>query len=181
LDPPPPWTAADHHEPDLWPTVDDHDVDLNAIVGPTWVDETGRRVRERLLDVQGEPMIGHGDWYTGNLRWVANRLLSVWDWDSIIVATEPVIAGLAAAVYPVTSAGHESTIEESEQFLRAYADARGRTFSKDDLEVAWAAGLWNRVFDAKKQYAVEGSIKSLDENEARDRLGRAGLLSGSGS
>jgi hypothetical protein len=121
-------------------------------------------------------MIGHGDWYTGNLRWVANHLLSVWDWDSVIVATEAVIAGLAAAVYPVTSAGNESTVEESEQFLRAYAGARGRTFSKDDLEVAWAAGLWNRVFDAKKQYAVEGSIKSLDEKEARARLERAGLL-----
>jgi aminoglycoside phosphotransferase (APT) family kinase protein len=121
-------------------------------------------------------MIGHGDWHTGNLRWAANRLLSVWDWDSVIAATEPVIAGLTAAVYPVTSAGNESTVEESDQFLRAYEEARGRTLSKDELEVAWAAGLWNRVFDAKKQSAVHGSIRSLNEIEARDRVGRARLL-----
>jgi|HubBroStandDraft_2_1064218.scaffolds.fasta_scaffold115376_2 hypothetical protein len=32
--------------------------------------------------------------------------------------------------------------------------ARGRSFSDEELGKAWAAGLWNRSFDAKKQFSA---------------------------
>ncbi len=51
--------------------------------------------------------------------------------------------------------------------LDAYQDARG-PFSDDELAEAWAAGLWNRSFDAKKQ-STEGGPKSLTEADAVER------------
>ena len=84
---------------------------------------------------------------------------------------EPAIAGLAAAVYPANDAGTEATVEESEAFLDAYQDARG-PFSDDEVAEAWAAGLWNRSFDAKEQSATEGEPKSLTEAEAVERRNR---------
>jgi hypothetical protein len=41
--------------------------------------------------------------------------------------------------------------------------------------VAWAAGLWNRSFDAKKQFSTEGKVESLTEGESLERQRRAGV------
>ena len=49
-----------------------------------------------------------------------------------------------------------------------------RSFSADELERSWAAGVWTRAYDAKFQHAVGQPITSLSENEARERLGRTG-------
>ena len=174
LDPAPPWTWPDHGTGELWPWPDDCDVDLNAVGGPGWIDKAGRATRDRLRQYTGERVVGHGDWYTANLRWAGNRLLAAYDWDSVIVSPEPVVAGLAAAVFPTTRVGTEASVEETDAFLAAYSSARARAFSSDELEVAWAAGLWNRSFDAKKQVAIEGRPRSLTESEAFERRKRAG-------
>ncbi len=168
LDPQPPWTAPDLGSSELWPAPDDRDVDLNAAGGPGWIDEAGWAGRNRLGASSSPLVVGHGDWHTGNLRWRGDDLYAVWDWDSVIAASEPAIAGLASAVYPTNDAGSEATVEESESFLDAYQGARG-AFGADQLAEAWAAGLWNRSFDAKKQSATEGGPKSLTEAEAIER------------
>jgi hypothetical protein len=175
LEPAMSWTHPGAATSGLWPTPDDLDVDLNQIRGPAWIDEMGQDARSRLLESDSPSVIGHGDWYTGNLRWHGVALYVAWDWDSVIAASEPIVAGLAAAVYPAKSAGTEATVEESEEFLDDYEGARGRPFTVAEREEAWAAGLWNRSFDAKKQVASGGRPLSLTESEARDRSRRAGL------
>jgi hypothetical protein len=102
-------------------------------------------------------------------------LLAAFDWDSAIAAPESVIVGLAAAVYPATFAGTEASIDETQDFLDAYMSARARSFSDEELEQAWAAGLWNRSFDAKKQFSTEGKVESLTEGESLERQRRAGV------
>jgi hypothetical protein len=171
LDPPPPWTAPDFGAEALWRARDDRGLDLNSFDGPAWIDEAGLAAKSRLGMSRSPLIVGHADWYTGNLRWRGDDLHAVWDWDSVIAASEPVIAGLAAAVYPTTCAGTEATIEESEAFLDAYQEVRG-SFSEDEVADAWAAGLWNRSFDAKKQLVSEGKPKSLTETEAVERQRR---------
>ena len=106
----------------------------------------------------------------GDLRWHGNRLLAAYDWDSFVADSEPVIAGLAAAIYPALA-----TVIETRDFLDAYVAARGRTFSPGELQLCWAAGVWTRAFDAKKQYAAGQPVISLTEDEARERLHQAGL------
>ena len=75
-----------------------------------------------------------------------------------------------------TDHAHElATVEESERFLTAYCKARGREFSADEFERAWAAGVWTRAYDAKYQHAAGAAVTSLSESEARVRLCRAGI------
>ncbi len=175
LEPPPPWTYPALADSALWPPPDDCDVDLNEVTGPAWLDRAGTAARARLAAVVSPTVVGHADWYTGNLRWVGERLRTVWDWDSVIAAPEPILVGLASAVYPANEPGTEATVEESEAFLDAYESARGRAFTDDEREQAWAAGLWNRSFDAKEQFAIDGASKSFTESEATERQRRAGL------
>ena len=170
LAPAPAWTAWNHDEGGLWPWPDDQDVDLNQVSGPDWIDAAGQAARQRLREGRDQAVIGHGDWFTDNLRWRGNRLLVAYDWDSVIADSEPVIAGLAAAIYPAVA-----TVPETRDFLAAYAAARGRPFSPAELQRCWAAGVWTRAFDAKKQHAAEQPVVSLTEDEARERLHQAGL------
>ena len=90
-------------------------------------------------------MIGHCDWLAGNLRWSGDNLLVVHDWDSMAADSEAVLVGFAAALYSTVSADELATVEETERFLEAYADVRGRQFSADELQRSWAAGVWTRA------------------------------------
>lgn len=172
LDPAPSWAAWNHADNGLWPVPEDADLNLNNVVGPHWIEDAGHHARDRLRAGGSEAVIGHCDWLAGNLRWSGGALLVVHDWDSMVADSEAVLAGFAAALFSTVSADELATVAETEQFLAAYCQARGREFTPADLERSWAAGLWTRAYDAKCQHAAGTPITSLSENEARERLRR---------
>jgi hypothetical protein len=175
LDPAPSWAAWNHAGDGLWPCPEeDPDVNLNEVAGAQWIDDAGRRARDRLRASGAEAVIGHCDWLAGNLRWSGDTLLVVHDWDSVTADSEAVLVGFAAALYATVSVDELATVEDTERFLVAYCQARGRELSADELQRAWAAGVWTRAYDAKYQHTVGQPITSLSENEARDRLRRTG-------
>jgi hypothetical protein len=174
LDPAPSWAAWNHAGNGLWPGSEDSDLNLNEAAGAEWIDDAGRRAGNRLRASESEAVIGHCDWLAGNLRWSGDTLLVVHDWDSVTAESEAVLVGFAAALYSTVSADKLATVEDTERFLVAYCDARGRQFDADELQRAWAAGVWTRAYDAKYQHAAGQPITSLSEDEARERLRRAG-------
>ena len=169
LAPAPSWADWNHTGPGLWPRPEDSDVNLNEVAGPEWIDEVGRQARDRLRAGDSNAVIGHCDWLAGNLRWSGNELLVVHDWDSMTVDSEAVLVGFAAALYSTVSPRELATVEDTERFLVAYCQARGREFSAEELARSWAAGVWTRAYDAKYQHAVGQPITSLSEDEARER------------
>jgi hypothetical protein len=175
LDPPPSWAAWNHAGAGLWPHPGDSDVNLNEVAGPAWIDDTGRRARDRLRAGASEAVIGHCDWLAANLRWNGDKLLVVHDWDSVTADGEAVLVGFAAALYSTASVKELANVEDTERFLVAYRDAHGRELSADELGRSWAAGVWTRAYDAKYQHAVGQPVLSLTENAARERLRRAGI------
>ena len=174
LDPSPSWAAWNHAGPGLWPCPEGRDIDLSAVPGPAWIDDVGRRARDRLRAGPSDTVIGHCDWLAGNLRWNGDTLLVVHDWDSATADSEAVLVGLAAALYSTARADELATVEETERFLAAFCQARGRELSADELERSWAAGCWTRAYDAKYQHAAGQPLRSLTEKQARERLRRAG-------
>jgi hypothetical protein len=175
LDPAPSWAAWNHAGTGLWPRPEDIDIDLNSVPGPDWIDRAGHCARDRLRTGASEAVIGHSDWLAGNLRWRDDELLVVHDWDSTAADSEDVLAGFAAALYSTVSEKELATVEDTERFLDGYGDARGRALSPAQLQRSWAAGVWTRAFDAKAQHAAGQPVVSLTENEARERLRRAGI------
>ncbi len=177
LEPAPSWAAWNHAEDGLWPCPENHEINLNEVAGPEWIDDAGRRARDRLRAGESPAVIGHCDWLAGNLRWSGDALLVVHDWDSMAVDSEAVLAGFAAALYSTGSVDKLATVQDTERFLDAYCHARGRAFSADERARSWAAGVWTRAYDAKYQHAVGQPITSLSETEARERLRRSGTNS----
>jgi len=175
LHPSPAWADWDDlKRRELWPEPDDRPVDLNGLP-VTWVDAVAAAVREWLLQRSAPAVVGHLDWYSANVGWRDRRLVAVFDWDSIGAQPEPAIAGSAAAVWPTADdPGEGATVEQSQQFLTAYANTR--SWSDIDLTTAWAAGLWVRCFDAKKATAAGNDPETvITKSEARQRLRLAGL------
>ena len=84
------------------------------------------------------------------------------DWDSVIAQPEPAIVGLAAAVWPAAGApGQAATVAQSADFIASYQAAAGRPWTGQETRDAWAAGLWVRLFNAKKD-AADGGGPQLD-------------------
>jgi hypothetical protein len=70
LAPSPAWVGWDHATEKLWPAPDDRESDLNEHPGDRWLDEIGAAARRQLLALNRPAVIGHGDWYSQNLRWI---------------------------------------------------------------------------------------------------------------
>jgi hypothetical protein len=180
LAPSPPWAGWDHPGSRLWPDRDDRGRDLNGCPGPGWVDDAARGVRERLSASAAPARVGHGDWESQNIRWTGGRPLAVHDWDSVIAQPETAIVGLAAAVWPAAGApGEAATVAQSADFIACYQQAAGRPWTEREVRDAWAAGLWVRLFNAKKD-AADGGGPQLDRlaGEISDRLALAALGKG---
>jgi Ser/Thr protein kinase RdoA (MazF antagonist) len=177
LAPPPPWAAWDHPGARLWPDRDDQGRDLNHTRGPAWVDTAAAQVRQRLRTCSGQARAGHGDWESQNIRWADGRPHAVHDWDSVIAQPEVAIAGLASAVWPATGhPGEAATIQQSAGFLAHYQAATGQHWDPQQTQHAWAAGLWVRLFNAKKDAAAGGGPQLGPlASQITERLARAGL------
>ncbi|HEY3872975.1 MAG TPA: phosphotransferase [Actinocrinis sp.] len=176
LAPSPSWTAWDHAEPGLWPRPEEADVDLNAHLEPRWLDRVAAAVREHLRGYRADPVIGHGDWHPDNLCWQGPQLTAVHDWDSVICQPEAAIAGMGAVSFlgidkPDVLAG----VEDSSAFIEAYQHAQGRRWTPEDHAASWAAGLWQRAFDAKVRPLGGDPEQGLARDEAAARLRLAGL------
>ena len=171
LQPPLPWVFWDHEQPGIWPIPDERHIDLNAQPGPVWLDNAAQRARQRLMRCDLPPVAGHVDWYPGNLRWDDHHLYVAHDWDSIVARPEAAIAGVAAACF-LSTMSYAPTVAETDAFLEAYARARGYPWSADEHEICWAAGLWLRTYDAKKELVLHADHTLLNrlEAEADERL-----------
>jgi Ser/Thr protein kinase RdoA (MazF antagonist) len=177
LTPSPPWTGWDHPGSEVWPDRDDDGRNLNEVSGPAWVDQAARLVRRQMRTCDAPDQIGHGDWESQNIQWQDGKVRAVHDWDSVIAQPEVAIVGLAAAVWPAAGGpGEAASIAQTADFLHAYQAAAGATWTTRDVQLAWTAGLWVRLFNAKKD-AAQGGGPQLDHlaAEIRQRLARAGL------
>ncbi len=161
----------DHPGSSLWPSARDAGGDLNEFNEPTWIDDYATLVRTKLTRTTLAVVVGHGDWWSENIRWQDGRVLAVDDWDSLVVLPEAAIVGVGAALF----ADGASTIEESEQFLDAYIHASGRRWSSEEMQVAWGSGLWARLFDARKNTTWGSTIPAELAGEVEARALRSGI------
>jgi hypothetical protein len=177
LAPSPPWNGWDHDGPELWPDLDDEGHNLNRVDGPAWVDTAAAAVRRLLRDHSAPARVGHGDWESQNIRWLGGDVIAVHDWDSVIAQPEAAIVGFASAVWAAQGRPDEaSSVDQSAAFIDAYEQAAGVHWTQPARQAAWAAGLWVRLFNAKKEAAAGGGPQ-CDRlcGELARRLERAGL------
>jgi Phosphotransferase enzyme family len=172
--PNPRWVRWDHTDPGLWPAIGFLDErDQSAV--PAYVVDTAKRARERMLAADLPRVLGHADFEAQNLRWHDSRVWTVHDWDSLAWQPEAALVGAASTVFPKTGPAALPPIESSEAFFAAYQNLRGRRFTAQEQEIAWAASLWPAAHDLRWEALQDDPPASTDavRAQAAERLRRA--------
>ena len=172
--PNPPWVRWDHTDAGLWPAMDFLDNHDQSGV-PGHVVEAAERARKRLLAASLPRVLGHADFEAQNLRWHGREVWAVHDWDSLAWQPEAALVGAASGAFARDGPPALAPLESSEAFLTAYQEVRGRLFTAEELEVAWAASVWMAAYNAMEMALLGGAPLSADalRTQAAERLRRA--------
>lgn len=172
--PNPRWVRWDHEGPGLWPAIAFPDGRDPSTV-PTYVVETAERARTRILASDLPCVLGHADFEAQNLRWHDGQVWAVHDWDSLAWQPEAALVGAACGAFTSASPPTLSPVGSSSVFLAAYQDLRGRQFTVQEQEVAWAASLWPAAHNARWEALHGDAPECLDavRAQATERLRRA--------
>jgi hypothetical protein len=146
--PNPRWVRWDHTNSGLWPAIEFLDAQDQSLV-PDYVVDTARRVRKRLLAAGLPCVLGHADFEAQNLRWHDGHVWAVHDWDSLAWQPEAALVGAASGAFPKTGPATLPPIDSSAAFFVAYQEVRGRRFTEEEQEIAWAASLWPAAHDVR--------------------------------
>lgn len=170
--------AWNRYENGPWPTPHDTIFDFTRTpVEFRWLDQLATEASAQILEHRGSDVVlGHGDWYGGNLLVRNGEVSATYDWD-LIADTEAVIAGMAAACYAAssTAGGGLSTPDEVAAFLTDYHQLR--PFSVDEQRAAAGAATWILCFNARCGVSMldgepaPGSAISLLREHHADYLG----------
>ncbi len=177
--PNPRWARWDHTDSGLWPAIGFLDErDQSAV--PVHVAEAADRSRKRLLAADLPCVLGHADFEAQNLRWRDGDVWVVHDWDSLAWQPEAALVGAASGAFSSASPTTLAPIESSAAFLAAYQELRGRRFTAEEQEIAWAASLWPAAHNARWEALHGDPPVSCDavRAQAAQRLRRANVSSG---
>ncbi|WP_329045341.1 phosphotransferase [Amycolatopsis sp. NBC_01488] len=171
--PNPRWARWDHRDPGLWPAIGFLDERDQGVV-PAYVVAAAVRARARLLVADLPCVLGHADFEAQNLRW-HDDVWAVHDWDSLAWQPEAALVGAASGTFAGDSPSTLAPIESSAAFLVTYQDLRGRRFTAQEREIAWAASLWPALHNARWE-ALHGDPPVCGDAvraQAAERLRRA--------
>lgn len=149
--PSPHWLGWDHEGTGPWPPIHELDSRDQSVV-PAFVVSTANKATSRLRESRHHRRtLGHADFEAQNLRWHGRELHAVYDWDSLAWMPEPVLVGSASGVFASAEVPTLAPLESSAAFIETYQATRGRRFSPDELELAWAASLWTTTHNARAE------------------------------
>lgn len=149
-----------------------------AAAVPAWLEDATRRVQAKLAGCDLPPVLGHADWEAQNMRWRHGEAHAVHDWDGLAWLPEAAIAGSAAGIFASHGRPALAPLESSEAFLQAYESERerGARFSPYEMEIAWAASIWEALHNARDELIYNRPKLSYEQLKAQrvERLARAG-------
>jgi len=145
--------------------------------GASWIDELAEAGKELRDAHQGQPVIAHTDWSARNVRLGRDRVLAVYDWDSLALVPETSAVGQAAATWSAFGEVVEPIAPSAQQiaeFVRHYETSRGRTFTIEQRRAVGGAALWVLAYTARCEHAIDDG--SGGHRRARPRLEADGRL-----
>lgn len=173
--PPPAWLRYDHRAARrLWPPVtsalgDPEDFRHELPAGLTRYAEAAR---ERLLAARLRAVVGHGGLSGVHVRWLDGAggasVAVVHGWEELAARPEAVLVGsLAASFNELPDQPRIAPVVDGKRVLAAYQAARGRAFTEDEVEVAWAASAWVACYTAAMEH-VQGAAGQVTHQVMTD-------------
>jgi hypothetical protein len=161
-------------EGELWPTPHDRRFDFEGTsAGAEWIDSLARQARqirdEEALDV----VVAHSDWRVEHVRMEGGVLTAVYDWDSVMLMTEPQAVGSGAHAFTMNWATGDTvmpSLEELRAFVTDYEEARGRAFSDGERRSAFGSLVYSLAYNARCGHSDK--LTDFGRKPPRPELGR---------
>jgi Phosphotransferase enzyme family len=169
---PPAWVD---YQAGPWPVPHDPVFDFTVTpAGFEWLDRLARAAADALVPRREPQVIGHSDWYCGNLRFVGDQLTAAYDWDSLTAHAEPILAGVAAGAHTDGSAHGAAapTPDEVAAFLADHDQQRERPFTGAEQAAAAAAATWVMAYNARCQLHLQTIGRPAGEGSFLEMLAR---------
>jgi hypothetical protein len=144
----------------LWPTPHSKLFDFAATAkGAEWIDDVAQRARERMSPA-GNLVIGHADWRAEHVRFLADKPVLAFDWDSLCREREPALIGAVAhgfcADWSQGDNRQAPSLDEARAFVRDYERARGNMFSAEERRLCSACLAYASAYTARCVHAGGG-------------------------
>jgi hypothetical protein len=146
--------------------------------GAEWIDDIARRAKVLRDEDKSSPVVAHTDWSARNVRFDDDRLLAVYDWDSLALVTESTALGQAAMTWCVTSdpGGTEfPDLNSVLAYIESYERARTSAFSSSQKRAARGAAAYLLGYVSRCEHSLASrGIARTDQDAARLRLADLG-------
>ncbi|HLX21284.1 MAG TPA: hypothetical protein VKR23_14130 [Gaiellaceae bacterium] len=146
--------AAGHLEP----------VVFDAPSGPEWIETVVEEARLRMDGGTGARVAARHDWTIGRFRFIAEKPVVVYGWDSLSFGPETYFVGEAAAQFTVTDqlpVEPWPTVDETFLFIADYERVRMSPFTREEGAAAAAAAAYTRARAARYVHALGGDVGAL--------------------
>jgi hypothetical protein len=138
--------------------------------GAEWIDELAVRAKRMREGDVGALVVAHCDWSARNVRLSSDRVLAVYDWDSLALVPESTAVGQAAVTWRSTGEpGEEApSVAEIVRFVRCYESARGRELTRAEWTAIGGAAVWVLAYASRCEHAIDPGARL--HRRARPRL-----------
>jgi hypothetical protein len=146
--------------------------------GAEWIDDIARRAQTKRNRDTGPLVVAHTDWSARNVRFDEDRLLAVYDWDSLALVKEATALGQAAMTWSVTADPGGTEFPDLDSVLGYVADyeqARNQSFNAAQIEAARAAAVYVLAYAARCEHSLAfQGVARADQDAAQRRLAELG-------
>jgi hypothetical protein len=146
--------------------------------GAEWIDQIAARAAGLRDADRRAPVVAHTDWSARNVRLDDERLLAVYDWDSVALVPESTAVGQAAMTWSVTAdpGGTEFPgAPDISGFIADYEEAGAYRLDDEQWRAAGAAAAYTLAYTARCEHSLEATGRAReDQHAAHDRLAEVG-------
>jgi Ser/Thr protein kinase RdoA (MazF antagonist) len=140
----------------LWPPPHNVLFDLGA-PGGEWIDERARAARVVLDPVRQPAILGHTDFSAANVRVRADRVVAVYDVDSMALVDEVRLLASIAVHHTYTGRDGEpcTSPEEARAFVGEYERVRGTPFTRAERDRLDAGAVFALAYTARCEHSLD--------------------------
>jgi hypothetical protein len=151
----------------------------STAVGAEWIDELARRASSLRSEDESSLVVAHTDWSARNVRFDEDRLLAVYDWDSLALVPESAALGQAAMTWSVTADPGGTafpTLDSVLGYMEDYQESRQRPLTVRQHRAARASAVWVLAYSARCEHSLAArGLAREDQSTARERLAEIGV------
>jgi hypothetical protein len=140
-------------------------------LGAEWIDDIARRAKLAREEDESAPVVAHTDWSARNARFNEERILAVYDWDSLALVRESTALGQAAMTWSVTADPGGTkfpNVSSVLAYIDDYESARDMRLTYRQRRAARAAAVYILAYTARCEHSLATrGLARQDQDAAR--------------